>query len=157
MFVFAIRSHTLGGPLAASPDVCMAHPDPAVLSVDPRASPHPQPLLPKLFVDFEVNKGHPSLNAASSKRTTAERDDSNLRWDNRTSVYYESRDSLVFSQQTDFCFLFLLSLVIGHTWVSELLRPDTEICKQKMGNSHLALWPVFVTVYLKSFLFVSSY
>lgn len=78
MFVFAIRPHTLGGPLAASPDVCMAHPDPAALCVDPMASPHPQPLLTKLFVDSEVNKGHPSLNAASSKRTTGERDESNL-------------------------------------------------------------------------------
>lgn len=84
MFVFAIRSHTLGGPHAASPDVCIARPDPAArwvppLSVDPRASPHPQPLLIKLFVDSEVNKGHPSLNAASSKGTTGERDDSDVR------------------------------------------------------------------------------
>lgn len=41
-------------------------------------------------------------------------------------------------QSSGSCFCCRCSLVIGHTWVSELLRPDTEICKQKMGNSHLA-------------------
>lgn len=66
MFVSLVQTQLLAGLL-----FCL------LLSVDPRASPHSQPRLIKLFVDSEVNKGHPSLNAASSKRTE-ERDDSNL-------------------------------------------------------------------------------
>lgn len=79
------------------------------LFVDLRVSSHP--LLMKLFV--EVNKGHLSLNAASSKRATGERDDSKLCSDNHTSISYESRDSLAFSLKTDFCFIFLSSPLSG--------------------------------------------
>lgn len=82
----------------------------------------------KLSVDSEVNKGHLSLNAASSKRTPGEGT--------------ETATPQLLGLLTAHKFLFHISavgsLVIGHTWVSAPSRPDTEVCKQETCTSHLA-------------------
>lgn len=102
-----------------------------LLSVDLRASPRPRPLLMKLSVDSEVNEGHLSLNAASSKRTLGKK-----------KRGAETGTPRLLGLLTARRFLFHISavgsLVIGHTWVSAPSRPDTEVCKQKTCTSHLA-------------------
>lgn len=136
MFVFAIRSRPLGGLRTASPDVCMADSDKLLaepfflllLSIDLRASLHPQPLLLKLSVDSEVNKGHLSRNAPSSKRTPRE----------RTKKATPQLLRILPAHRILFHISAVGCMVIGHTWVSALSRPDTKVCKQKMCSSHLA-------------------
>lgn len=112
MFVFAVRSRPLGGLRTASPDVWISDSHKLLagpffffflsllLSVDLRASPRPRPLLMKLSVDSEVNEGHLSLNAASSKKTLGKKKKGQRR---------AHLGGSVFSQRTDFCFIFPLS------------------------------------------------
>lgn len=82
----------------------------------------------KLFVDSEVNKGHLSLNAASSKRMPGV----------RTEAATPQLLGLLTAPRFLLHISAVSSLVIGHTLVSALSRPDTKVCKQETCTSHLA-------------------